>query len=169
LLVLKAFGDDPMKSNRFLAAFGAKGGEGISTEAGSLWKVGKMADMSKSLKAAHLSAAFSKPKLTAEEKERKRRASLIPFSRNYVLFRSAICWLANFVIFANLWVWNYVFGATFGPVMFTSILYAWGLALFNTWIIVEPSEVLALILVPGIAKNKYVVRIKTKLKNWGFI
>ena len=48
-------------------------------------------------------------------------------------------------------------------------LLAWLAALVQTFLLVEPSEVLALVLIPSIADNACVVKCRTQLKDLGFI
>jgi len=108
-------------------------------------------------------------KISADEAERIRRSKLVPFSRRYILLRWAIGWILNVIFFAMLWIINLTYGVLHGPAEFTQVLLAWGLALFQTFIIVEPSEVLALVLMPSIADNPCVVRCRTQCKDLGFI
>jgi len=107
-----------------------------------------------------------KMKASVEEEGRKRRAALVPFGKRYILFRWTICWILNLGIFAALWLSNYIFGATFGPLMFGSIMFAWLWAIVTTWIIVEPSEVLALIMTRRFAKNTATVNARERLQHF---
>ena len=64
---------------------------------------------------------------------------------------------------------NFIFDVLHGPEKFEVVLIAWGAALFQTWIVVEPSEVLALTLVPNIAEHPLIAKCKYHLKELGFI
>ena len=110
-----------------------------------------------------------KAKMSAEEAERIRRSKLVPFSRPYILTRWTIGWIINIVIYVVLFLFNFIYGVLHGPLTMDSILLAWVAGLFQTFVIVEPSEVLALVLIPSVADNKYVAKCKGNLKEYGFI
>ena len=154
-------------SNKFLARFAASikedegaGGDGAQVgkrNGKKLWQKARAVKMT------------SRAKISAEEAERIRRSKLVPFTRKYILLRWTIGWILNCVLFAMLWIINLTYGVMFGPAEFQVILYAWAAALFQTFIIVEPSEVLALVLMPSIADNPCIVKCRTQLKDLGFI
>ena len=111
----------------------------------------------------------AKVKMSVEEAERARRSKLVPFSRRYVLIRWTIGWIINIGIFVALWLINLMYGVYHGPPVMQSILVAWGAGLIQTFLIVEPSEVLGLVFLPSIAENKCVAWVKGNLKEYGFI
>ena len=111
----------------------------------------------------------SKAKISADEAERIRRSKLVPFSRRYIMLRWTLGWMANVILFILMWGVVYVYGVTFGPLSTGSIVQAWFIGLGQTFLVVEPSEVLGLVLLPSIADNKCVVWWRTKMKDWGFI
>ena len=186
-LLLKAFGGaaggggapavggadaDVFKKNRFLAQFankvqggeegddgdgGAGGGEGKKRTGKQLWQRAKGVKM------------MTRVKVSADEAERIRRSKLVPFSRKYILMRWTIGWLINIVFFVFCWLLNFMYGVFHGPPTMDSILLAWVAGLFQTFIIVEPSEVLALVLIPSIAENACIAKCKANAKEYGFI
>jgi hypothetical protein len=112
---------------------------------------------------------IQRAKLSVEEAERLKRSTLVPFSHGYILFRWTCGWIFNLSVFVGSWLVCWIYGVTFGPVAFGSILLAWGLALFQTFVIVEPAEVIGIVVFPSIAENKYVAKCRHFLKEYGFI
>ena len=108
-------------------------------------------------------------KVSAEEAERIRRSKLVPFSRRYILLRWTLGWIIMIAIFIILMLFNFMYGVKFGGADATAILISWGAACIQTFLIVEPSEVLGLVLLPSVAENKYVAWCRTNLKEYGFI
>ena len=95
------------------------------------------------------------------------RSKLVPFSRKYILPLDH--WLIiNLTIFAILWL-GMVYGVLHGPQSFREVLVAWAAALFQTWIIVEPSNVLALVLLPSVAEHPWVAKCYACAGEYGFI
>ena len=165
-----AAGGDVFKTNRFLAGFAAKvdgggeadgGGEGDDaggkTRGKALWSKAKGV------------VTTTRMKVSAEEAERIRRSKLVPFSRRYILLRWTIGWIIMIAIFIILMLFNFMYGVKFGGADATAILISWGAACIQTFLIVEPSEVLGLVLLPSVAENKYVAWCRTNLKEYGFI
>ena len=180
-LLMKAFGGggaagapaaggagDVFKSNRFLAQFASK----VQGEEGDAPAGDAPAGMSRG-KALWQRAkgvkVIARAKLSAEEADRIRRSKLVPFTRRYILLRWTTGWIINIVIFVVLWLVCFIYGVTFGETTMNSILLAWVAALVQTFLLVEPSEVLALVLIPSIADNACVVKCRTQLKDLGFI
>ena len=62
-----------------------------------------------------------------------------------------------------------MYGVFHGAPTMDSILLAWVAGLFQTFIIVEPSEVLAIVLIPSISENHYIAKCKANLKEYGLI
>ena len=155
-------------SNRFLAQFASK----VQGEEGDAPAGDAPAGMSRG-KALWQRAkgvkVIARAKLSAEEADRIRRSKLVPFTRRYILLRWTTGWIINIVIFVVLWLVCFIYGVTFGETTMNSILLAWVAALVQTFLLVEPSEVLALVLIPSIADNACVVKCRTELKNYGFI
>ena len=108
-------------------------------------------------------------KVASEEEKRRKISDLIPFTRRYIMFRWTMGWFINLSIFVTLWIICLVYGVTFGPLAFQQVVIAWFFALGQTWLVVEPTEVGVLTLLPSIASNKYVVRFKLFLKDAGFV
>ena len=108
-------------------------------------------------------------KVASEEEKRRKTSDLIPFTRRYIMFRWTMGWFINLSIFVTLWIICLVYGVTFGPLAFQQVVIAWFFALGQTWLVVEPTEVGVLTLLPSIASNKYVVRFKLFLKDAGFV
>lgn len=108
-------------------------------------------------------------RISAEEAERMKRSQLVPFSRPYVVFRWVLCWLINLTVFAFLWIINYSYGVLFGPKAFVSIMYAWFAALIQTFGMVEPAEVLLIVLLPGLMEWGPIAKLRANLKEYGFI
>ena len=98
-----------------------------------------------------------------------RSSKLVPFSRKYILCRWTIGWIINLTIFAILWLGNFIYGVLHGPQSFREVLVAWAAALFQTWIIVEPSNVLALVLLPSVAEHPWVAKCYACAGEYGFI
>jgi len=113
--------------------------------------------------------AMQRVKLSAEQGARLKRTKLIPFSRRYIMFRWTLGWAINMSIFIVLWLVCFIYGVTFGPLAFQQVMYAWIAALVQTWLIVEPSEVLALVAFPHIANHPWVVWWRLQMKDLGFV
>ena len=62
-----------------------------------------------------------------------------------------------------------VFGVLFAAPAFTELLLAWLAALLFTWLVIEPSEVLALVLLPSITKSKRLMACRATCKDLGFV
>jgi len=163
---------DVFKSNRFLAKFagnvtgeggdaGEDGdeakGDGGGSRGKALWRKAKGIKL------------VTRSKISAEEAERIRRSKLVPFSRRYILLRWTIGWGINIAIFIMLALGNYVYGSMFGPITMHGIIMAWVAGLFQTFVIVEPAQVVGLVLLPSVANNKYVGKIITNCKEYGCI
>ena len=163
-------GADAFKSNRFLARFAAKIQEGEDAENVDDGEGGARVSKGKALwlKAKGV-RMVSKAKVSAEEAQRIRRSKLVPFSRKYILCRWTIGWIINILIFAILWLGNFIYGVLHGPSTFQEVLIAWGVALFQTWVIVEPSQVLGLTLLPAVAEHPTVAKCIFYAKEYGFI
>ena len=112
---------------------------------------------------------MKRAKVSADEADRIRRSKLVPFSRKYILLRWTIGWAINLAVFVVLWLLNFMYGVFHGAPTMDSILLAWVAGLFQTFIIVEPSEVLAIVLIPSISENHYIAKCKANLKEYGFI
>jgi len=170
--LLKAFGGgggaapvdeaSAFKNNKFLARFAAKVGgedEGAEGDGGEGKAGGGAGGMSRG-KALWQKAkgvrVMTKAKVSAEEAERIRRSKLVPFGKRYILIRWTIGWIINLTIFAILWLMNFIFGVMHGPEEFVVVLVCWGAALFQTFVIVEPSQVLALVLTPHLVEHPVV-------------
>jgi len=145
---------------RFLNALKAAGGGDSDAEGG---RKGKMWEKVRAIQ------AIKRAQISAEEAERQRRSKLVPFSHKYVMFRWITCWTINLTVFIILWLGNYTFGATFGVDVMESILIAWAAGLFQTFIIVEPAEVLGLVLLPSLAECSCIAKCRNDLKEYGFI
>ena len=175
-LLGKVFGDDddaddvdaaaPASGATSEEAEASTGGEKVKGAALAFVKGGKGASLWKKTKAI---ATVQRAKISAEEAERLRRSTLVPFSRQYILFRWTMGWVINLTVFVLLWLICFIYGVTFGPLAFQQVMYAWFAALIQTWLIVEPTEVLALVFAPNLANNKYVVGCRTKLKDLGYV
>ena len=159
-----------LQTNRFLAGFAAKvdgGGEadggGEGDDAGGKSRGKALWSKAKGV------VTTTRMKVSAEEAERIRRSKLVPFSRRYILLRWTIGWIIMIAIFIILMLFNFMYGVKFGGADATAILISWGAACIQTFLIVEPSEVLGLVLLPSVAENKYVAWCRTNLKEYGFI
>ena len=155
---------DPFKSNRFLAKFAAKASGGGDGEDGSgprdgksLWQKAKGVKM------------MARAKLSAEEAERIRRSKLVPFSSRYICIRWTIAWTLNLAGFVLLLAINFTYGVLHKPEVFKIVLVAWAAALIQTFFIVEPAEVLGMVLVPGLANHPLIANCRANLKEYGFI
>jgi len=113
--------------------------------------------------------AIKRAQISVEQAERVRRSKLVPFSHKYVMFRWITCWVINLAVFVVLWLGNYTFGATFGVDVMNSVLIAWAAGLFQTFCIVEPAEVLGLVLLPSLAECSVIAKCRSDLKEYGFI
>jgi len=112
---------------------------------------------------------MARVKVSAEEAERIRRSKLVPFGKRYICMRWTIGWILNSAIFAILWLMNFIFGVLHGPEKFVVVLVAWAAALFQTWVIVEPSNVLALVLLPNLMEHPAVAKCMHFCQEYGFI
>jgi hypothetical protein len=108
-------------------------------------------------------------KISKEDAERIRRSKLVPFGKTYIKIRWYLGWFINLTIFLALWLLNYIYGALHGPQKFLVVMVAWAAALFQTFIIVEPTEVLGIVLLPGLAEHPCVAKCRANLKEYGFI
>ena len=154
---------DPFKTNRFLAKFAATasgdddGGGGGPRSGKSLWQKAKGVKM------------LARAKLSAEEAERIRRSKLVPFGHRYICIRWTIAWTINLAAFVLLLAINFVYGVLHKPDVFMVVLAAWGAALVQTFLIVEPAEVLGMVLLPGLANHPLVAQCRAQCKELGFI
>ena len=168
-----SIGSSFLKQNTFLAKFASKIQDGDDEDTkqglGSTLKDDGPTKGKKLWGKAKGVRMMTKAKLSAEDAERIRRSKLVPFSRKYILCRWTIGWIINLTIFAILWLGNFIYGVLHGPQSFREVLVAWAAALFQTWIIVEPSNVLALVLLPSVAEHPWVAKCYACAGEYGFI
>jgi len=108
-------------------------------------------------------------KVASEQEKRRKKSDLIPFTRRYIMFRWTMGWFINLSIFVTLWIICLIYGVTFGPLSFQQVMLAWFFALGQTWLIVEPTQVGVLTLLPSITSNTYVVRFRQFLNDSGLV
>lgn len=84
------------------------------------------------------------------------------------LLRFTLAWGINLAVYFAACLAALVYGVLFQAPAFTELLLAWVLALGFTWAVIEPSEVLGLVLFPTLANNKRLQQCRAKCKDLGF-
>ena len=112
-------------------------------------------------------AAAEQAELEAKEAERRKRMTLIPFSRSYILLRWTLGWLLNLVFYIVVCAMDFVYGVQQGPVAFGQAMLAWMAALIFTYLVVEPAEIAGIVFLPAIAENKHIVWCQDRAKYYG--
>jgi hypothetical protein len=112
-------------------------------------------------------AAAEQAEREAKEAERRKRMTLIPFSRRYVLIRWTCGWLFNFIYYIVLCAMDFVYGVQTGSVAFGQVMLAWLAALVFTYLVIEPAEIAGIVFLPMIAENKYVAWLQDRAKYYG--
>jgi hypothetical protein len=107
-------------------------------------------------------------KLMADRMKLIDRATLVPFGRRYILFRRIVGWLLNLAVYIIMWLVNLIYGALAGDVEFNLAMRTWLSAFVLAFFLVEPSEILILALLPQLEENPCVMKVREKLKDWGF-
>ena len=105
--------------------------------------------------------------VATKEAERRKRMTLIPFSRSYVIFRWWCGWLFNLIFYVLLCAVNFIYGVQTGSVQFGQVMLAWLAALIFTYLVVEPAEIFGIVFLPAIAENKYVMWCQDRAKYYG--
>jgi hypothetical protein len=95
----------------------------------------------------------------------------VPMSSRLHLLRFMLAWVFNILLFISFCLLAIIFGVTMGPAQVHEVILAWVLSLGFTWIVVEPTEILAFTVSE---KNQtlrrikdFLVRIVSKLKMLG--
>ena len=99
------------------------------------------------------------------------QSRFVPMSSRLHLLRFTLAWIFNILLFISFCLLAIIFGVTMGPAQVQEIILAWVLSLGFTWIVVEPTEILAFTVSE---KNQtlrrikdFLVRIVSKLKTLG--
>ena len=95
--------------------------------------------------------------------------NLHPPARAAISGHFTLAWLLNVAAYLAACVIALVFGVLFAAPAFTELLLAWLAALLFTWLVVEPSEVLALVLLPGLTNSKRMAKCRATCKDLGFV
>ena len=82
-------------------------------------------------------------------------------------FRFALAWFFNFSLFLVTCVVALVYGVTFEEPAFKLLLMAWVAGLLFTWIIIEPSEVLGIVLFQDQLEGGCIMKLREKCKEMG--
>ena len=91
----------------------------------------------------------------------------IPMDPTLHLVRYTLAWMFNLGIFFMFCILALTYGVILGPPTFDLILIAWVMGLVFTWAVIEPSEVLGIVLFPSLAENECVMKIREKCKDYG--
>jgi hypothetical protein len=135
---------------------------------GGVVKIGSFADLVKA-KQREEHALFGRFPLTAPNALQGRAASRwITMHPRLHLFRFWLAWTINLGLYAAACVVCLAYGVLFSAPAFTELLVAWLLALGFTWAVVEPSEVLGIVLLPALSKNARVMACRAWCKDLGF-
>lgn len=67
----------------------------------------------------------------------------VPMSSRLHLLRFMLAWVFNILLFISFCLLAIIFGVTMGPAQVHEVILAWVLSLGFTWIVVEPTEILA--------------------------
>ena len=84
------------------------------------------------------------------------------------LFRFCLAWSINSSLYVVACIVCLVYGVIFSAPAFTELLLAWTAALIFTWAVVEPSEVLGIVLFPFLSNNQVVMSCRGTCKDLGF-
>ena len=112
-------------------------------------------------------AAAEQAERDAKEAERRKRMTLIPFSRRYVLFRWTCGWLFNVLYYVILCLMDFIYGVQAGSVQFGQVMVSWLAALIFTYLVIEPAEIFGIVFLPILAQNKYVAYLQDRAKYYG--
>ena len=83
------------------------------------------------------------------------------------LARYTAAWTFNILLFLVLCLFALAYGIAMGAPEVQTVVFAWIACLIFTWAIIEPGEVLALILFPQLANNDRIMACREKLKDLG--
>lgn len=91
----------------------------------------------------------------------------VEMSRRVHLSRFTLAWSVAIIVYLLACWLALTYGVMFEAPAFTELLIAWLLSLAFTWIVVEPGEVLGLVLFPSLASNERLMACREKLKELG--
>ena len=78
-----------------------------------------------------------------------------------------LVWILNFSISLVFCILALSYGVVLGAPTFDMLLLAWVAGLIFTWTVIEPSEVLGMVLLPMASESDRVQRCRNKLKELG--
>ena len=83
--------------------------------------------------------------------------------------RLTLAWVFNIAFYLIMCWFTYTYASLFGPEETNGWLMSFVLASGNAWLIIEPFEVLLLVMLPFILDNKYVANCRDTAKELGLI
>lgn len=98
---------------------------------------------------------------------RPRARKWIEIPRRLRQFRFAVAWSIGIGLYVAAAFTAMIYGVLYDEPAFAEMLIAWLLGLGFTWLVVEPSEVLGLVLFPNLANNDRVAYCRNKCKELG--
>ena len=113
-------------------------------------------------------AMFGRFPLTASQLSGKAAARWVTMHPKLHLFRFCLAWGINVAVYVLACLVALVYGVTFQAPAFTELLLAWLAGLIFTWAVIEPSEVLGLVLFPSLANSGPLAACRDKCKAAGF-
>ena len=84
------------------------------------------------------------------------------------LLRFTLAWVINLISYTAACLIVLIYGALFEAPAFNELLLAWVAALVFTWLVIEPAEVLGLVLLPSVQKNGMLMSCRQQCKDLGF-
>jgi len=138
-----------------------RSGSGLATNWGGLKR------QSSSLVMAVRMAKSAEEK--TEELLRKKRSKLISIPPRRRMVRFTLGWLANIAILLFIMWMNLTYSVMLGRSTFRIVLVTWFLSLGQTFLVIEPFEVLGITVLPSLFQAECCAETRFKMKEWGFI
>ena len=90
-----------------------------------------------------------------------------PMNRRLHLLRFLLAWLLNLAVYLAACIVSLTYGVLFEPPALRELLFAWLAALVFTWLVVEPGEIVGMVLFPRLFNNRRIAACRAKCKELG--